>query len=445
MFNSKPKLLKNMPLRGAKHVGKLTTKGIPNQFDLVSLMAAQTAISVIVLWILSGYFNFDVFGSYVYYSADGWCDPIHDGLGDHCFGDWNERIAPSFADIQYPAFMTNMEVSPIGPYWTALFNLIEQLTSARTALVIALLVAVFFSWWAVVILVPDSQKRILALSLGLVCTTPVLVAWDRLHLFAFCLPIFAYLIKAAITGDESSLARAILALSIVRPQFSLLYVMFIASRKWRTFFSYATGSVVSVLCLLILPSASAFNRLRDYIKNVFYMADYRPSGFTSYPTNISIRRMLEVFSALFQDAVSIDFLLFISLSFSCILLTVTALRKESNYLYLLLIVLPVVCLGLNGYVPPYYLIFSSLIGVSLVGFAPSIEGFMRNSVRDSRAGFFLLTAAVVVSQSLIILPYGVTPWNGLLNATQVVGAALWIALSVFLSALGVKTAFQSLK
>lgn len=427
----------------ARAKARFATKGVPDRLDLVSLLAVQTAGSVIVLWVLAGYFNFDVFGSYVYYSNDGWCNPIQEGLGDHCFGDWNERIAPSFSDFRYPAFKTNMEVSPIGPYWTSFFNLIEQFTTARTALIVALLVAMLCSWWAVVILVSDSRKRMLALALGLVCTTPVLVAWDRLHLFAFCLPIFAYLVRAAVTRDEPSLAKAILALSVVRPHFALLYVVFVASRQWKTLIFYSTGSVISVLCLLVLPSSSAKNRLTDYVQNVLDMSDYRPSGLTSYPTNISIRRVLEIFSGLFEYTVSIDRLLLISLLFSVTLLILTALRMESNYLFLLLVLLPVVCFGLNGFVPPYYLVFSSVIGVYLLGFSPLINEVIRSSVCNSTIGYSLLIAAIVTSQSLTIIPYGVTPWNGLLNATPILGSALWVTLSVVLTAQGAKSSFRS--
>jgi hypothetical protein len=60
---------------------------------------------------------------------------------------------------------------------------------------------------------------------------------------------------------------------------------------------------------------------------------------------------------------------------------------------------------------------------------------MTNALQQSRVALFILTFALISSQSLIILPYGKTQFGGVLTFTPLLASFTWVVLSIFLNIL----------
>jgi hypothetical protein len=404
---------------------------LPDGQKLTSMLTVQLAASIPVLWMLGSYFNFDVFGSFVYTSADGWCRSAIEGIGDHCFGDWNERIAPNFFDHQYPSFSSSLETSPIGPYLTSAFNYLTTVTSPRTTLYFALLLAFFLGLLAVKILTESSlSKQLVLFALVLVGGYPWLVAADRIHLSIFVLPVFAFTVRGAIQNNRVVLGRSLLALACFKPHFAIFLLVFANARDWKFLVKYSALSVAGVLALLGLPSASPINRIYQYVMNLLYMSDYRPSGTTSYPPNISIRRMLEILLSPTHLEINQLFVLSLMIAATGILLTVFLGSK--GYFHALLRLMPLVILGFNGYVATYYLLFSSIVLLTALSPSLDVKSTIAESLAHSRLAIVLFVIAIIASQSLIIIPYGDNHFGGILTLTPLIAAFFWVALSLYL-------------
>jgi hypothetical protein len=403
---------------------------LPGSQKLLSIITIQLAVSIPIMWTLSGYFNYDIFGSFVYKSDDGWCRSAIEGVGDHCFGDWNERISPSFFDFQYPSFSTALETSPLGPFWTAMFNSLGRITSPRNLLYISLVLGLIFGFLTVRILVNSTLSRqLLAFSVVLVGGMPWLVALDRMHFFLIVLPFFAFAIRGSIQNNRVLLGRSLLVLALFKPHFALLLLVFANSREWKFLLRYGVLSVIGVITLIALPAPVPITRINQYVMNLLYMADYRPSGTTSYPPNISIRRMLEVLLGSFN--LNISQLMLISLIFSSLAMLLCIFLRYQGYFHTLLQLFPFVILGFNGYVPPYYLLFSSVILLGILSSSADTRSIIENSLSHSRIALILFIVAIVASQSLIIVPYGRTQWGGVLTLTPLIAAFFWVAFSLF--------------
>lgn len=402
---------------------------LPSNEKFLSIITIQLAAAIPIMWVLAGFFNIDVFGSYVYKSDDGWCRSTIEGIGDHCFGDWNERITPNFYDFQYPSFSSALETSPLGPLWTGLLNYLGRITSPKNLLYFSIVLGIVLGFLTIRILINSTLPRqILVFFVVLVGGYPWLVAVDRLHLSLFLLPFFALVVRSSIQNNRVVLGRSILILALFKPHFALLLLVFANSREWKFFLRYSALTVTSVLTLIALPAPIPVIRIQQYILNVLYMSDYRPSGSTSYPPNISIRRILEILLS-FSD-LNVNQLMLISITISSVAILLSIILRHQSYFHSLLQIMPLVILGFNGYVATYYLLFSSVILLSVLSSSVDLRSAIENSLGSSRVAVTLFVTAIVVSQSLVIIPYGRTQWGGVLTFTPLIAACCWVALSL---------------
>jgi hypothetical protein len=404
---------------------------LPDDAQFIAVLSVQLAVAVPILWTISSYFDYDAFGSFMYKSDDGWCRSATEGLGDHCFGDWNERISPNFFDFQYPSFSSSLETSPVGPIWTSFLNHFTAFTTPKTALFFSLFTAFVVGFLTVRILTNLTlTKQIALFSLVFIGGYPWLVAVDRLHLSLFVLPFFALAVRGSIQNNRVLLGRSVVVLALYKPHFAILLLVFANTREWKFLFKYSFMAIGGVLALIALPSASPVHRVYQYVFNVVYMSDYRPSGTTAYPPNLSIRRMLEMVLS-FSD-LQVNQLFMFSIIVSCVGVFFTVILSPRDYFSSLLRFLPVVMFGVNGYVPGYYLLFSSIVLLVVISATVDVRRSILDALGQSRVALSIFLSALIVSQSLIILPYGETKFGGVLTLTPLLASGMWVVLAFFL-------------
>ena len=105
---------------------------VGNQILLYSLILHSLAVPL--AWILSSYFKIDIPASLLLDGDDGWCSPVTEGFGIHCFADFHERFL--LTDMTLSPNGNNLELSPIGPFFTSIANFGSAHTSPRFILIL---------------------------------------------------------------------------------------------------------------------------------------------------------------------------------------------------------------------------------------------------------------------------------------------------------------------
>jgi hypothetical protein len=265
---------------------------------LMGLLALQLAISVPVSWVLSSYFDVDVPASLMYFGKDGWCNLATEGVGKHCFGDFQERflIDPSGR----PPWPNNLELSPIGPFFTGAANTLAGFLPARLVLTLVILA------YGACLLVPAVWAargrpwplRFLIVGMIGIGTYPFIATMDRLNSVALTVPLILAFLIALGTGNSRGVLFSILALTVIKPQFIVLYFVLVALRKIRAAAAGALASIASCAVLVVAAGGGDLGRIPQWFSAASNygngLALRHVEDFT--PVNVSFSRVIYVVS-----------------------------------------------------------------------------------------------------------------------------------------------------
>jgi hypothetical protein len=250
---------------------------------LTGLLALQLAISVPIAWVLDSYFDVNVPASLMYFGKDGWCDTATEGVGKHCFGDFHERfLIDPFGGKPWP---NNLELSPIGPFFTGTANALANILPARLVLSLVIL------GYAACLLVPAVWAarsrpwplRILIVGMTGIATYPFVATMDRLNSVALTVPLILAFLMALGAGNRRGVLFSILALTVVKPQFIVLYFVLIAQRKVRTAAVGVLASIASCTLLVVAAGGGDFGRISQWF-----------AAASSYGNGLSLRHVQDL-------------------------------------------------------------------------------------------------------------------------------------------------------
>jgi hypothetical protein len=336
---------------------------------LAAITSASLGISMLTGWILSSYYRVDLAGSLMYKANDGWCRPDIEGIGVHCFGDFNERLNPSKYD-QWEVYPNNLELTPVGPFITSLANLVSGVTSPKIVLVVFYIMAILFLAYPIFNATKgmSSVIRIFVLSTFCFSTYPVLVLLDRLNYLLFSVPILYFVYKKCIENSDKNLTFVLVLLAIIKPQFAILSLLYLIRGDVRKFVRVFFLQVSSVLSLIVLAGLGDFGRIKEYVRIVGGYGAFIWDLNTQNPPNAALSKGLYlIYQAIFKlitggkyRANDVDNLIFTILA-GCIVIFVMLLlylnRSIFSNIELVFSLTILGILGLGNYVATYYLIF----------------------------------------------------------------------------------------
>jgi hypothetical protein len=262
---------------------------------LMGLLALQLAISVPISWVLDSYFNVDVPASLMFFGDDGWCNTATESVGNHCFGDFHERfqIDPS-KPLPWP---TNLELSPLGPVLTATANGMANFLPSRLVLCLVILA------YSACLLVPAVWAgrgrpwplRFLIVGVTGIGTYPFVVTMDRLNGFALAVPLILSFLIALGAGNSQGVLFSILALTVIKPQFIVLYLVLVALRKMR---AAAVGVLATGTAWLVLVAGAGGGDLGRIPQWFSAATNYGNGSLRSVedfsPINVSLSRLVYI-------------------------------------------------------------------------------------------------------------------------------------------------------
>ena len=228
------------------------------------LSTSLLAVAFPLWWVLVGYFRRLPTENISFLAADGWCKPATEGIGVHCFGDFQlPRIlldAPSVWDNGglVVAYSPTGLVPNLGAKWLegvglgVRGSLIVFLVALGAAMVIPALLAAIKG--------APGIRGPLPLLLFFAAAAPVLIALDRGNSVGFAVPFI--LLFALYAGRDPRWVApvAIVAAAAVRPQFILLAVGLLAFRRTRDALAAVGGAIaLTGLSFLIWPGSPVDN------------------------------------------------------------------------------------------------------------------------------------------------------------------------------------------
>ena len=376
--------------------------------DVLALLAAGIALSVLVAWIASSYFAVDVAGSLIWPGADGYCDASDEAVGVHCFSDLAQflTLGASVDPETSNPFIRNY------PPLNRLGFFVFQWIAVGTTQLIAVVIYVALS--ALCLLVPALwvvrqrtwQEKLVIVSIIGVVTFPFLATLDRGNNIAFAVPLVFVFILAL---QRQRYALAIVAIVIgsqIKPQIGLLAVGFLVVRRYRDFLIAVVASVgvflASFAIFWVVPGGlSPLQEFKDFILYTQFYDQYLPLTQT-YPLNISFVHLLGLlWEGIGFGAASTEVLQWVVYGVVAAAILAIVWRGASLGIA---VWFPAVLMGVFLVPNPVFAYY--LVGASIVVVFFFRRPFMRQIAVAPRLVRGLLVAAVVTSLVPLLIPAG---------------------------------------
>ena len=258
------------------------------------LFAAVIMLDVILVvsaFVSIHYFGADAISSLTFIPNDGWCDLTQMGIGNHCFGDYaimpQVVLATNPWDINigipwnYPAaaMIVPLIFVSIGNFFQSSQVGLFLFLGAAVAAIVAPGV------WA------GKGKspvfRLLVWSLFGVLAVPAVMGLDRANSVIFVVPVILWFLVSIARGNFAQAAIAVTLAGMVKPQFALLFVIFLILRKWRwALISFAGILLANVGAFLLWPKTFPMSIVQSISNTLQYGTGVSLSSM--YPTNVSL-------------------------------------------------------------------------------------------------------------------------------------------------------------
>lgn len=276
---------------------------------LLTILTVFVGISFLAILVLGSYFDQPITQALSFDIEDGQCEPSTQGVGVHCFGDYQyvqRQLSPS-AGAYYQENPNNI-YTPTGLIPNLIAKTIDKNFGPRVALFIFLLLlaiaisipAIYFS------LRPSRSKRFGTIFAFLtVFAQPFISTLDRGSSVGFALP-FLMLFAIKITHNPSlSATLAIVGATAIRPQFALLAIGLLAFGHIKHFLLTVFVFLSMTVASFILWPGSSHTNITIWFRNVSgYSSGVKTDVADKYPVNLSMRSVVDHIDTLFNNTVS---------------------------------------------------------------------------------------------------------------------------------------------
>jgi hypothetical protein len=276
---------------------------------LLTILTVFVGISFLAILVLGSYFDQPITQALSFDIKDGQCDPDTQGVGVHCFGDYQyvqRQLNPNLG-AYYQQSPANT-YTPTGLLPNLAAKTISDIFGSRTALfVFLLLLAIAISIPAIYFFLrPNRSERFGAIfAFSTVFSQPFISTLDRGSSVGFALP-FILLFAIKITHSPSLLATfAIVGAAAIRPQFALLAIGLLAFGQIRHFLITVFVFLLMTAASFILWPGSSQTNIAIWFRNITsYSSGAKTDVADKYPVNLSMRSAVDHIDTLLNNTVS---------------------------------------------------------------------------------------------------------------------------------------------
>ena len=275
-----------------------------------SVLILTQGISIVFWWIAGSYFGLDIFYSRSFLGDDSWCDPLTQGLGVHCWGDYYSLTQ---------AFTLNPESPYLGPYKTSygpagllfvqFFHWVGVVFSQpRLGLILYMSLMIATIGWSVwkASFGKNIEKRLVLFSALTFFAPPVIMALDRGNTVAFLLPLMIWYFESLVRGKYRHVAVSIVVMSVIKPHFAVLVMaLFIFGRIIIGVRAALAAASLNLLPFVLLWGSEFYVYMNQWLQVFFGYQSYQDPE-NPFPTNISFSHSIIRLSSWVNDLKLID-------------------------------------------------------------------------------------------------------------------------------------------
>jgi hypothetical protein len=254
--------------------------------------------SFLFWWVAGSYMGIDIFASKSFWGADGHCEPMSQGLGVHCWGDYYYPLWVSNSQNPFDGLIHNpYPAAALVPFM--FFGFLSSTTGIPglgiTCYLVSMISLVFWSVWVATKGI-DLEKRVILFVSLTVMAPPFLVAIDRGNSVGFLVPLLIWLFVSLQTNKSLGIVSSIALLSLIKPHFGLMVILVLVfGRKRDALLSVISGVVLNLLPYVMFWSSSFPTNISQSLKNIFSFQEL--SGVSQlFPTNISFSHGVYILS-----------------------------------------------------------------------------------------------------------------------------------------------------
>jgi hypothetical protein len=257
---------------------------------LLTILTILVGISFLAILVLGSYFDRPITQALSFDIEDGQCEPSTQGVGVHCFGDYQ---LPNIY-LNEPNLWEEMQYSPTALIPHILANETSKIFGERTILVI------YLALLACALMTPSflvtrksarNGRRYIPLLLIGVATIPFIFTVDRGNSVGFVVPLLVVFAFRLREKPDWTVTAAIIGAAAIRPQFALLAIGLIAFGQLRQFATTAVGSILINIAPFLLVRGNIKENISNWFANILDYQEY--SSFNEiYPVKLSISQTL---------------------------------------------------------------------------------------------------------------------------------------------------------
>lgn len=412
---------------------------------IVSVLGYSFAVSVPALLISAAYFGNPVTWLLSFSVEDGWCNAATEGIGRHCFGDFQfNRLVLNQASVWRNQYQVNVPYLPVGLWPNWLSDAIGDIgMGVRGSLIvylallaIALITPAAWAAWRLRVQFPPG---IILATTGFM-TLPFFVVLDRGNNLGFAVPPLLGFFIGLRNGPRWLSPACFVVASLLRPQYAVICLAFLVVNRSRDAVLSVLGFLISIPISFVLWSGLDWQHSMAGWFDDFTSFSDGQSPLAGYPTNLSASRTLVVAARslnLFSSGAGDTAATYVSTHATAIGLLVVAVsalsiligRRRSSILVCTTLLLAVSILA-PGVVYPYYLQAALvLVALVLVWSSDSTDAKSSSSTSEEIADLPLawrvsLIATLVVS--LVPIPFAFS--DGYQSIGLVFSGPMWFVL-----------------
>jgi hypothetical protein len=260
-------------------------------------------LSLIYWWIAGSYLGVDTYSSRSFLGADEWCTTVSQGLGSHCWGDYYYPLIVVFSQFD----PWNSDYPSPGPAASFLPFMIASVIGTiigfgHAGLIVFLGSMTLLIGWSVWVGSKGMQlePRLILFTTITLFSPPLIATLDRGNSVGFIVPLLVWLYWALRNQSQNQAILAIVLLTIVKPHFAVLIILFLISGQFKTFIKgVLMGGTIHVLAFLVVAGERFPVNIYDWLTELASYQDYSSVN-TGWPQNISFAQSIYSIASFFR-------------------------------------------------------------------------------------------------------------------------------------------------
>ena len=339
------------------------------ELNLIKAIQAIYFCFLPVSLLVMSYLRVDTLSSLYFKANDGWCNSMQEGLGIHCFGDFNQGFV-NYNESRTPKFQNHIWLGPLDGVISRISSYSTILLSQRVVLFLVILIYLTLLLLPVIDIRRNQPSNISIwwVTLFYVGSVPFLATIDRLNSIILAVPLCYFFFCAMMKQGKNPSIILFLGMCVVKPQLAVLALVVWKVKGLQAACAHLFVAFGGVFLTVIALDNFNPKFIFSWAQNLFNYGSSAANLHDNYINNLSLSRSIwYVSNQLGIRNIDENTLLIFSLILSSIILSLTVcLRKRISTPDLMFILLAVGLLGFSKIVYHYYAVLFLVLELARV-------------------------------------------------------------------------------